>query len=66
MAMNYGNVYVAQIAFGANDTQTIKAFREAEAFDGPSVIIAYSHCIAHGINMETGTDQHKANVRRAP
>ncbi|MFC1557077.1 thiamine pyrophosphate-dependent enzyme, partial [candidate division KSB1 bacterium] len=62
MAMSYGNVYVAQVAFGANDTQTIKAFREAEAFDGPSVIIAYSHCIAHGINMETGTDQHKAAV----
>jgi pyruvate-ferredoxin/flavodoxin oxidoreductase len=62
MAMSYGTVYVAQIAFGANDTQTIRAFREAEAFDGPSLIIAYSHCIAHGINMSTGTDQHKAAV----
>ncbi len=62
MAMSYGSVYVAQIAFGANDTQTIRAFREAEAFDGPSLIIAYSHCIAHGINMSTGTDQHKAAV----
>ncbi|MFC1477688.1 pyruvate:ferredoxin (flavodoxin) oxidoreductase [candidate division KSB1 bacterium] len=59
MAMSYGNVYVAQVAFGANDSQTIKAFREAEAYDGPSIIIAYSHCIAHGINMATGTDQHK-------
>lgn len=62
MAMNYGNVYVAQVAFGANDTQTINAFLEAEAYDGPSVIIAYSHCIAHGINMATGTDQHKLAV----
>ncbi len=62
MAMSYGSVYVAQIAYGSNDTQTIKAIREAEAFDGPSVIIAYSHCIAHGINMGTGTDQHKSAV----
>ncbi|MFC1553996.1 pyruvate:ferredoxin (flavodoxin) oxidoreductase [candidate division KSB1 bacterium] len=62
MAMNYGNVYVAQVAMGANDAQTVRAFREAEAYDGPSIIIAYSHCIAHGINMETGTDQHKYAV----
>jgi pyruvate-ferredoxin/flavodoxin oxidoreductase len=47
----YGNVYVAQIAMGANDAQTVKAFLEAEAYDGPSLIIAYSHCIAHGIDM---------------
>ncbi len=62
MAMSYGNVYVAQIAMGSDDTQTVKAFVEAEAYDGPSVIIAYSHCIAHGINMETGTDNQKAAV----
>jgi len=62
MAMNYGNVYVAQVAIGANDTQTVKAFLEAEAYDGPSLIIAYCHCIAHGINMETATDQDQAAV----
>ncbi len=62
MAMSYGNVYVAQIAMGANDSQAVKAFLEAEAYDGPSLIIAYSHCIAHGINMSTATDQHKAAV----
>lgn len=62
MAMAYGNVYVAQVAMGANDAQTVKAFREAEAYDGPSLIIAYSHCIAHGINMSTATDQQKAAV----
>jgi len=62
LAMGYGNVYVAQVAFGANDTQTINAFLEAEAYDGPSLIIAYCHCIAHGINMGTGTDQHKNAV----
>lgn len=62
MAMSYGNVYVAQIAMGASDVQTVKAFLEAEAYDGPSIIIAYSHCIAHGINMSTATDQQKAAV----
>ncbi|KPK93751.1 hypothetical protein AMJ80_05800, partial [bacterium SM23_31] len=62
MAMSYGNVYVAQVAIGANDAQTVKAFREAEAYEGPSLIIAYSHCIAHGINMSTATDQQKAAV----
>jgi pyruvate-ferredoxin/flavodoxin oxidoreductase len=56
MAMTYGNVYVAQIAMGGNMTQTVKAFQEAEAHDGPSLIIAYSHCIAHGINMAKGLD----------
>jgi pyruvate-ferredoxin/flavodoxin oxidoreductase len=53
MAMTYGNIYVAQVAMGANDAQTVKAFVEAESYDGPSLIIAYSHCIAHGINMTT-------------
>jgi pyruvate-ferredoxin/flavodoxin oxidoreductase len=62
-AMAYGNVYVAQIAMGASDLQTVKAFVEAEAFNGPSIIIAYSHCIAHGINMKTGMDNQKAAVQ---
>jgi pyruvate-ferredoxin/flavodoxin oxidoreductase len=59
MAIAYGNVYVAQIAMGASAQQTIDAFREAEAHDGPSIIIAYSHCIAHGINMRFGMRQQK-------
>lgn len=62
MAMTYGNVYVAKVAMGANDLQTVKAFLEAEAFDGPSLILAYSHCIAHGINMRTGLDTQKDAV----
>ena len=62
MAMMYGNVYVARIAMGASDTQTVKAIIEAEQYDGPSLILAYSHCIAHGINMRTGLDQQKAAV----
>ena len=59
MAIAYGNVYVAQIAMGASPQQTIDAFLEAEAHDGPSLIIAYSHCIAHGINMRYGMRQQK-------
>ena len=62
MAMAYGNVYVAKVAMGANDTQTLRAFLEAEAYDGPSIIIAYSHCIAHGINMGLGMQNQKAAV----
>ncbi len=62
MAMTYGNVYVASIAMGAKDDQTLKAFIEAEAYDGPSIIIAYSHCIAHGINMEQPLVHQKAAV----
>jgi pyruvate-ferredoxin/flavodoxin oxidoreductase len=62
MAITYGNVYVAQVAMGSNDLQTIRAFMEAEAYDGPSLIIAYSHCIAHGINMAKGMDSQKAAV----
>ncbi|OBQ14679.1 MAG: pyruvate-flavodoxin oxidoreductase [Anabaena sp. LE011-02] len=62
MAMTYGNVYVASVALGAKDEHTLKAFLEAEAFDGPSIIIAYSHCIAHGIDMTTGLQQQKALV----
>lgn len=63
MMMMYGNVYVAQVAMGANMTQTVKAFQEAEAYPGSSIIIAYSHCIAHGINMTAGNDLHKDAVR---
>ncbi|WP_353930264.1 pyruvate:ferredoxin (flavodoxin) oxidoreductase [Okeanomitos corallinicola TIOX110] len=62
MAMTYGNVYVASIALGAKDEHTLKAFLEAEAYDGPSLIIAYSHCIAHGIDMTKGLQQQKALV----
>jgi pyruvate-ferredoxin/flavodoxin oxidoreductase len=62
MAMSYGNVYVAQVAMGANDTQTVRAFLEAEAYDGPSLIIAYSTCIAHGIDMAKGMNQMKLAV----
>ncbi|MDW8053508.1 MAG: pyruvate:ferredoxin (flavodoxin) oxidoreductase [Anaerolineae bacterium] len=62
MAMAYGHVYVAQVAMGANDAQTIKAFLEAESYDGPALIIAYSHCIAHGIDMAKGFQQQKLAV----
>jgi pyruvate-ferredoxin/flavodoxin oxidoreductase len=62
ISMSYTNAYVASVAFGARDEQTLKAFLEAEAFDGPSIIIAYSHCIAHGINMSTALDNQKAAV----
>ena len=57
--MNYGYVYVAKVAMGANENQLIKAMKEAEAYDGPSLIIAYSHCIAHGIDMSKGLNQQK-------
>ena len=60
--MTYGNVYVASIAMGAKDEHTLKAFLEAEAYDGPSIIIAYSHCIAHGIDMTTGMQNQKVAV----
>ncbi len=56
-AIAYGNVYVARVAMGADPQQTLRAMREAEAYDGPSLVIAYSHCIAHGIEMRTGLDQ---------
>jgi len=62
MAMSYGNVYVASVAMGAKDEQTLKAFLEAEAYNGPSLIIAYSHCIAHGINMTTAMSDQKVAV----
>ncbi|MGA8868369.1 MAG: pyruvate:ferredoxin (flavodoxin) oxidoreductase [Candidatus Sulfotelmatobacter sp.] len=62
MAMSYGNVYVASVAMGAKDEHTLKAFLEAEAFNGPSLIIAYSHCIAHGIDMTTAMSDQKVAV----
>jgi pyruvate-ferredoxin/flavodoxin oxidoreductase len=62
MAVSYGNVYVARIAMGAGDMHTVKAFLEAEAYDGPSLIIAYSHCIAHGYDLSFGVEQQKAAV----
>lgn len=63
LAVAYGNVYVAQIAMGANPNQTLKAFREAESYPGPSLILAYSHCIAHGINMATSMTHQKDIVQ---
>ena len=62
MAISYGTVYVAQVAMGAGDMHTVKAFLEAEAYNGPSLIIAYSHCIAHGFDLAHGMDQQKAAV----
>jgi pyruvate-ferredoxin/flavodoxin oxidoreductase len=62
LAMSYGNVYVARVAFGAKDAQTLKAFQEAESFPGTSLIIAYSHCIAHGYDLAFGLDQQKLAV----
>jgi pyruvate-ferredoxin/flavodoxin oxidoreductase len=62
IAMSYGHVYVASVALGARDEHTLKAFLEAEAYDGPSLIIAYSHCIAHGIDMSAGMQSQKAAV----
>ena len=65
MAMTYGTVYVARVAMGASDTQTLKAFLEAEAYDGPSLIIAYSACIAHGYDLLYSLEQQKAAVQSA-
>jgi pyruvate-ferredoxin/flavodoxin oxidoreductase len=62
MAMTYGNIYVASVAMGAKDEHTLRVFLEAESYDGPSLVIAYSHCIAHGINMTTGMQNQKAAV----
>ena len=62
MAVSYGNVYVARVAMGASDSQTLKAFIEAEKYDGPSLIIAYSHCIAHGYDLKNGMHQQKLAV----
>jgi pyruvate-ferredoxin/flavodoxin oxidoreductase len=62
IAMAYGYIYVARVAMGANDQQTLRAFLEADSYDGPSLIIAYSHCIAHGIDMRKGLDQQRLAV----
>jgi pyruvate-ferredoxin/flavodoxin oxidoreductase len=62
IAMTYGGIYVAQVAMGANDTQTVKAFLEAESYNGPSLIIAYSHCAMHGFNLRFGFDQQQLAV----
>jgi len=64
-AVSYGNVYVARVAMGANDTHTVKAFLEAESYPGPSLIVAYSHCIAHGYNLRYGMHQQKLAVESA-
>ncbi|EKE00861.1 MAG: hypothetical protein ACD_21C00262G0001 [uncultured bacterium] len=63
MLMTYGNIYIANIAIGANPGQAIKAFQEAENYDGPAIVIAYSHCIAHGIDMQKGMQQQKLAVQ---
>ena len=62
MAINYENVYVAKVSLGANDKATVKAFVEAERYNGPSIIIAYSHCVAHGYDLKYGFDQQKRAV----
>lgn len=62
MAINYGHVYVASVAFGSRDAQTVRAFTEADSHQGPSLIIAYSHCIAHGYDMMWGAEQQKKAV----
>jgi pyruvate-ferredoxin/flavodoxin oxidoreductase len=62
IAMQYEHVYVAHVAFGAKDSQTVAALREAEAYDGPALIIAYSHCIAHGFPLHLGLEQQKLAV----
>ena len=63
MAMTYGTAYVARVAMGANDGHTVKTLLEAEAYDGPSLVVAYSHCIAHGYNLAMGLEQQKAAVQ---
>jgi pyruvate-ferredoxin/flavodoxin oxidoreductase len=62
MAMSYGSVYVASVAMGARDEHTVRSFLEAESYPGPSLILAYSHCIAHGIDMAKGMEHQKAAV----
>ncbi|MCP3866800.1 MAG: pyruvate:ferredoxin (flavodoxin) oxidoreductase [Gammaproteobacteria bacterium] len=64
-AISYGNVYVARVAMGANPQQTLQAMREAEEYDGPSLILAYSHCIAHGYDLRNGLEQQKLAVASA-
>jgi len=61
-AVAYGSVYVARVAMGSSDMQTVKAFQEAEAYNGPALILAYSHCIAHGYDLTYGMEQQKSAV----
>ena len=63
MAVNYGNVYVARVALGASDMQTLKAFVEAETYEGPSLIIAYAPCVEHGFELSRGLEQQKLAVQ---
>jgi len=63
IAMSYGYIYVAHVAMGGNDQQTLRAFLEAEAYNGPALIIAYSHCINHGIDMRKGLEQQRLAVQ---
>jgi pyruvate-ferredoxin/flavodoxin oxidoreductase len=63
LAISYGNIYVARVAFGSNDSQTVKAFLEAEAYNGPSLIIAYSHCVQQGLDLSHGLEQQKLAVQ---
>ena len=65
VAMAYGNVYVAKVAMGADDKQTLRALLEAQSYPGPSLVIAYSHCIAHGYNMGKALEQQKLAVKSA-
>jgi len=65
IAMTYGYIYVARVAMGASDVQTLRTFLEAEAYDGPALIIAYSHCINHGIDMKKGLEQQNWQSRLA-
>ena len=63
IAMTYGYIYTAQVAMGASDIQTLRAFREADAYQGPSLVIAYTHCINHGYNMKYGLNQQELAVK---
>jgi pyruvate-ferredoxin/flavodoxin oxidoreductase len=63
IAMASGRVYVARVAFGSNDAHTVRAFQEADAYPGPSLIIAYAHCIAHGFDLALGLEQQKLAVQ---
>jgi pyruvate-ferredoxin/flavodoxin oxidoreductase len=65
IAMTYGNVYVGHVAFGANDAHTVRVFQEAESYKGPSLIIGYAHCIAHGFDLSLGLEQQKLAVQSA-
>ena len=63
IAMSYGYIYTAQVAMGASDIQTLRAFREADAYNGPSLVIAYTHCISHGYDMKYGLNQQQLAVK---